>query len=371
MVIPTRDRLDRLEKCLRSLCNQTIGRDRFEVIVTVDGVDKGEGELCRALSSELCVRVMARESAGDGGSGTGGNGPAAARNRAISAAAGSLLLLLNDDVVCAADLVEKHVEAQREASSWSSSAARSSSSRFDGPVMVVGAAPWAVRAPDRRVDRLVRETSLVFFYDKMNSDDPQHDWGFRHAWTLNLSVATSAVREVGGFCEGLQRPVYEDVELAFRLRERFNCPVLYRPGAVVTHEHFYEPIALLEREAVLGHQSWRLAEVSPACALAIFGRDMRSDAAVRTSVQTVCDGVPGGLVGWFAEFSESVDDVGIVDDGKGVASSAAEDFERLLPIRRWCRALGHVSASRGESIDDALGGVRRAFLLENAESAAG
>lgn len=237
--------------------------------------------------------------------------------------------------------------------------------------MVVGAAPWAVRAPDRRVDRLVRETSLVFFYDKMNSDEPQHDWGFRHAWTLNLSVATSAVREVGGFCEGLQRPVYEDVELAYRLRERFNSPVLYRPGAVVTHEHFYEPIALLEREAVLGHQSWRLAEVSPACALAIFGRDMRSDASVQTSVQTVCDGVPGGLVGWFAELSESVDEVGVVDDGKGVVSSAAEDFERLLPIRRWCRALGHVSASRGESIDEAVGGVRRAFLLENAESAAG
>jgi len=346
VVIPTRDRLDRLEKCLRSLSVQTFGRERFEVIVTVDGADGGERSLCRSFENVLRVRVMTSDG---GGGGSGAGGPAAARNRAIAAAGGSLLLLLNDDVVCAVDLIERHVEAQREAVE-----------RVGGPVIVVGSAPWAVRAPDRRVDRLVRETSIVFFYDRMSADDAWKDWGFRHAWTLNLSVAVSAVRGVGGFCEGLQRPVYEDVELGYRLKERFGCPVLYRPLAEVTHEHFYEPIALVEREAVLGHQSLRLAEVSPACAMAIFGRDMRSAEAVDSSAKLVCEGVPGGVVGWFGGLGGCVDDAG--EGGVGAAGDgAAADFERLLPLRRWCRALGHVSASRGERVDDAVGGVRRAL----------
>jgi hypothetical protein len=48
------------------------------------------------------------------------------------------------------------------------------------------------------------------------------DWGWRHAWTLNLSVRTDAVNEVGGFSTALPGAAFEDVELGWRLRERFG-----------------------------------------------------------------------------------------------------------------------------------------------------
>ena len=37
--------------------------------------------------------------------------------------------------------------------------------------MVLGSAPWKVHEPDSLFDRLIRETSMVFFYDQM-TDEP-------------------------------------------------------------------------------------------------------------------------------------------------------------------------------------------------------
>ncbi len=319
VLIPTFARAQGVSRCVRALAGQ-LGPDAgVEVIVGIDGPDRGERQALDRVSGGLDLRISQGEHAG----------PAATRNRIIDLARGETLLLLNDDVVPAPDLLATHRQAQRE----------------NPGAMVLGSAPFAVRQtderPDRLFDRLIRETSMVFFYDRMDDADPDRDWGFRHAWTLNLSVATSLVREVGGFCESLPGAAYEDIELAWRLRERFGSPVLYRPGASVTHEHWYEPDAYLEREASLGRDAWALAIANPACAAELFGRDITDEREIEYSAQYVereragCERLRETFRSW----------------GDMPAAAAPESlvpalYEHHLALKRWHWRRGHLDAAR-------------------------
>jgi hypothetical protein len=309
------------------------------VLIGVDGPDEGEA----ALADELLAGVAHTVLAGDG------RGPAATRNTLIDRAKGETLLFLNDDVVPMWDLVTRHLEAQAEASS---------DSGWEHGAIIVGSAPWRVQPPDRVIDRLVRETSLIFFYDQMTGDrarDPDHDWGFRHAWTLNLSVPADAAREVGGFHDSMQSPVYEDVEFAHRLVQRFGVPVLYRAGAMAEHVHRYEPPALLRREILLGHQGYRLAQVAPECALAVFRYDHLDDAEIgraRAYVSTGTDEAERNIRAWLSVAGRPA--AGL--DGEGVVDAV---FGLYKAGRGYLRRLGWVGAADGKGMDEVAGWLER------------
>jgi hypothetical protein len=135
---------------------------------------------------------------------------------------------------------------------------------------------------DTLFDRLVRATSMIFFYDRMLAspvrDEPWHDWGFRHAWNLNLSLPTQAVRDAGCF-RVLPHPYgYEDIELAWRLRESRAMPVLWRRAARADHDHRMTPQDYLRREERLGEAALGFARAAPACAAEVFGRDIAEPA---------------------------------------------------------------------------------------------
>lgn len=270
MLIPTFGRAAKLGRCLERLARQQTGTLWFEVLVGVDGEDQQEAAdaahemAARTAGSMRCQVCMFTH-----------GGPGATRNRLAERASGRLLLMLNDDVLPEPDLVLRHAQAQAE---WRT--------QRGGAALIVGAAPWVVPSDDTVIDRMVRETSMVFFYDRMDAAgrDRDRDWGFRHAWTLNLSVEKSVFAASGGFCERLDRPMYEDLEWAYRvcggggrgLKPAEAAAVVYRPEAAARHDHRVTASSYLERERTMGRAAWGLAEANPECAAAVFGRDVRS-----------------------------------------------------------------------------------------------
>jgi GT2 family glycosyltransferase len=257
VIIPTHRRPAKLAACLAALASQTLEADRFEVLVGIDGPDP--------------VTDSAARRAWEGAGGGPGlivltcpkAGQAAARNRLLALARGRYLLFLNDDMVPQPGLAAAHLRHQEEQTGRRA------------PALIVGDAPWKRRHPDRLFDRLLRETSMVFFYDVMRRDpDPQRDWGFRHGWMLNLSIPAAPVREVGGLSIFPATYGYEDDDLAFRLSRRFGMPVLYRPDAEAIHDHAMEPGEYLERERRLGGAARGFAHAAPEAAHAMFGRDL-------------------------------------------------------------------------------------------------
>lgn len=329
VIIPTRGRAEKLGRCVERLARQTFGRDRFEVLVGVDGLEPGDdGGVVRSLVSRASDSVRVSAHFFDHA------GPGATRNRLARLARGRLILMLNDDVLPEPDLLDVHVREQ----------ARMAAAGVRG--LVLGAAPWVRPAPqeDTLFDRLIRETSMVFFYDRMVEElsaggvTPDHDWGFRHGWTLNLSVPREVFECAGGFDERLRFACYEDLEFTFRAcgagDERRRAVVRFAPGAVVLHDHRIGPEDYLRREAMMGRAAWEFAAAAPACAGAVFGRDIRSPGEVDYSRRFVERERPGverlreTFTAWAKVPAGSV-------SGPHERAVMRALYEHHLPLKRW------------------------------------
>jgi GT2 family glycosyltransferase len=321
VVIPTYQRPEKLRACLRALVGQTLRE--YEVLVGLDGPDAASERAAREAwrgPGELRVVECPRQ---------GYNG---VRNELLKRARGRLLVSMNDDVAAVPEFLEVHARAQRAS----------------GGAVVSGYSPFARFENETLFDVLARETSMVFFYDQMvgaKAQDEQHDWGFRHCWGLNFSAPLAAVREVGAFtafplCYG-----YDDIEIAWRLRERYGMKVLFRPAARAEHDHRYGPKDVLEREFKLGGTAWRFAGVNPGFCREVFGRDIRSKDEVEYSRAFVER--EGKTVARLEESFLGL--TGIPASAAGGEQSAALVrlvYEQHLLLKRWCWRKGLLDAAR-------------------------
>lgn len=339
VIIPTRARAAKLAACIGALAEQTLGFDRFEVLIGIDGEESGETLAVRNAGHarlQCTIREFPRV------------GLAAVRNGLIEHARGRILLSMNDDVLAEPHMLEAHLTAHDRAGATK-------------VATVVGDSPWRMQAndrPDRLWDRLVRETSLFFFYDQMpgahdaaveGTHDPGRDWGFRHAFGLNVSYPTRAVRAVGGYAVLPVKYGYEDVEIAWRLRERFGSQVAFEPAARGWHEHRYEPRDYLEREYKLGYAAWGFASACPGCARELFGRDVRSSEEVEYSRLYVANERKAAERGneWFMKLGElPADAIG----GPHARAMVQLVYRQHLPMKRWLWRSGLVDAAAGREM---------------------
>jgi GT2 family glycosyltransferase len=268
VIIPTYRRPEKLASCLRSLAAHSIDPDRFEVLVGLDGPDPQSHAAAESAWSSSQARLVVKT--------CDRLGLNAVRNALLSDARGRFLVSLNDDVTPCRTFLETHLREQLAAESRGL------------PAVVSGYSPWKMPADPTLFDRLVAESSMIFFFDTMTPDKvqavgPMHDWGFRHCYGLNFSAPTAMIRETGGFVAFPLAYGYDDIEIAYRLHERFGTPVLYRPEAVAEHDHRYGPVEVLTREFKLGHCAWHFAGRDPAFCRAVFRRDVRSAAELAYS----------------------------------------------------------------------------------------
>ncbi|HBS29409.1 MAG TPA: hypothetical protein DEB06_08160 [Phycisphaerales bacterium] len=265
VIVPTRNRAGALTRLLERLTVQTMAPERFEVIVVHDGPDEASSGAALAFAPRLAVTDLTAPRLG----------VSAARNEALAHARGGIVLLLNDDVLPAPDLLEVHRRAHDE--------------RGDSapPALVLGHSPFVEQpAPSATLfDRLMERTGAVFFYDRMIDArgrvlrPADHDWGYRHAWTLNLSFPARVARLAGGFRPAIANWCYEDVEFAWRASRTLGSPVLFRPGALAPHDHRLSPADYLAREHRLGYSAPGFALAAPDCARELFGREVLTEEA--------------------------------------------------------------------------------------------
>jgi len=327
VIIPTRGRPRKAAACVRALATQTFPADRFEVLVGLDGPDPETEQAVRDAwpigSRHPRLEVITCP---------GPLGPNPVRNRLMKGCRGRTLIALNDDVRPDADLVAVHHAEQRRAA------------ECGRPAVIVGRCPWARPDGDRLFDRLIRETSMVFFYDRMNDADPDHDWGFRHAWSLNLSMPAAAVTDVGGWADVRNEYGHDDIELAWRLNTQASLPVLYRPLAVAVHDHRISPREYLRREYRLGRSAWRYAQRNPGFARDLFGRDITSADEIAYCRQFVRR-ERGSALRVLASFERLAGLDADVVDGPHAAALLGAIYEQHLPLKRWMWRKGLLAAA--------------------------
>ena len=187
VVIPTHDRQASLRRVLDALDIQTVGPDRFEVIVVCDGCTDGTAEMCRGLNLRVPIRVLEQ----------GRQGPAGARNRGLKEAAGELILFLDDDVVPSPELIVRHLEAHAD----------------HRRLVVIGP---LLAPPDFTLDPWTRWEAHMLAEQYRSMTAGRWEPSPRQFYTGNASVRREHLLAVGGFDPEFQRA--EDVELAYRLQ---------------------------------------------------------------------------------------------------------------------------------------------------------
>ncbi|MDX2114050.1 MAG: glycosyltransferase [Planctomycetota bacterium] len=332
IILPTRDRNAQLSTCLEMLASQDYPLGELGVAVVLDGPDAASAETVRRFAGHLPVRVLEAPRLGI----------AHAKNVAIASSRARLLLLINDDVLPARGFVAAHVAAHAERAE---------------PAAIVGWSPFVVPegGAARAFDVLVRDTSLIFFYDRMIDERGRalrprdHDWGPRHAWNLNLSLPRSEARAVGGFRPAIANCCYEDVEFAWRLRERRGMPVLFRPEALAPHDHRYSASAYLERELRLGYSAHGFASAAPGCAREVLGRDVLSAGAAAEARAFLEE--HAGMEAELREWLRGLERVPASEfDGAEGRERLQMAFDRHLPLKRATFRRGLLRALEGAAV---------------------
>lgn len=197
VVIATYNRAPILEKCLRSLFEQTF--DDYEILVIDDGsTDETPRLLARMGESSQKLRWVRIEN----------SGRSVARNLGIEEARGDYILFLDSDVVVTPRFLEIHMEAHRAFIA----------SHPGGQAFCQG---LSLNVHD--FDHLERKPNLF-------------DFSAAFFATNNVSIRRDFLQKVGGFDPEFVEYGWEDLELGLRLRAA-GCRILRSRKAVGFHWH--------------------------------------------------------------------------------------------------------------------------------------
>lgn len=346
VVIPTYGRAAKLAQCMRALAAQDLDQSRYEILIGLDGPDQQSALMAADVwtdERQESLRIIECPRSGAN----------ATRNCLLGLARGTYAVFVNDDVIPGPDFLKTHLGEQEAIAQSGTPAAR------HGGALLCGSAPWRIFDNDTLFDRIVRDTSMIFFYDQMyepkqpGEDEaappvprfpPDHDWGFRHWWTLNASAPIEIIREIGGFLKVPLGYGYDDIELAYRIQERFNIPVLFRPAARAVHDHRYLPAEVLDREHRLGQSAWHYANLNPPFAQQVFGRDIRTKDELAYSREFVSReaGLMARLEPVFLHNPEIPASAAAGPHGADIVTLA---FQQHLALKRWYWRKGLLAAA--------------------------
>ncbi len=247
ILIPTRNRAERLAETLRSLGRQE-GIGKAEIIVIDDGSTDSTTDQLRTLTD--CIPAQLRLLA------QSHRGPAAARNLGIRESRGHLVIFTGDDIEPLDGWMTAHFTAHQ--------------SQPVETVAILGKTfPPQRHSPFMRF--LTQECSSQFDYAALDRGQVPD---YRFFYTSNLSVKRSMLaREAGPFDERFDLAAWEDIDLGYRLA-RQGLKIVYEPAAGAVHHHLYTLPDFLRRQESSGRMAFRFLGKHPELERDVFPPDV-------------------------------------------------------------------------------------------------
>ena len=212
IVIPTRNRLDCLERCLARLAEQQT-RESAEIIVVDDGSD-GADEIADLVARVPGARLVRQEKLG----------PAAARNAGVRAARGWIICFTDDDCEPHPDWAQTLADAIRRGADVAAGATTN------------GNGNWSARALHLQVEHFARQSGVPF------------------AASNNIAAPSRVLRHVP--FDSSYPGAAEDRDWCSRL-SRGGYRIEYEPAARLVHHQSLTLAGYLQKQARYGSGSWR------------------------------------------------------------------------------------------------------------------
>ena len=203
VVIPTYNRPRNLEACLASLARQSLGGERFEVVVVDDGGHTDTASVIGPFRDDLQLQLLRQDNAG----------PASARNTGIARARGRFIALTDDDCEAGEHWLESLLAALEA-----------------DPAALVGG-----DTRNRLGENIFSQASQALVDYLFAYFETQHPELFFFT-TNNLAVSREAFLEAGGFDRTFPMASAEDREFCDRWIHQ-GRRMLHLPGALVFHSH--------------------------------------------------------------------------------------------------------------------------------------
>ncbi len=191
VVVPTHNQADLLRESLRSLVEQTLPKDTYEIVVVDDGSTDHTGAVLREFGPPVNTARLQTN-----------RGRSAARNEGIRRASGELISFVDSDIIVRQDFLAWHLQTYR---------AHGPGVLSRGPVILVPDVPAA------RQRSMPRVTASPAYLD-----------------TANAVVERSALLQAGLFDEQFPGYGWEDFDLGMRLR-RLGIRRVFCRQAVAFH----------------------------------------------------------------------------------------------------------------------------------------
>lgn len=227
VIVPTRDRPRRLERCLASLAALRPPPGGYEVLVVDDGSRRSPAALVEALPPQLDARLLRQDR----------GGPARARNRGVAEARGEVLAFTDDD--CTAD------------PGWLQAFAAGSATGGDG-----GFGGRTIN----RIDSNLYATASQLLIDHLFGYYNQVPGRVPIFLSNNLALPRETFERLGGFDESFRRAGGEDRELCDRWT-REGHGLSYAPDAVIHHHHDLTLTGYLRQQFNYGRGARRYHEI--------------------------------------------------------------------------------------------------------------
>ena len=237
VIIPTFNRKEALDKCLKALACQDIAGE-YEVIVIDDGSTDGTAELMQATRNNYPLSLQYYRQSH--------RGPAAARNYGIRKASGEILLFIGDDIIAGSPaFLHEHL-------SWHLD-------RYKEPEMaVLGYTTWSPELEISPYMQWLETGGAQFSYSSIGSGTFTD---FRRFYTSNISLKRMFLGE-DLFDEHFPYAAYEDNELGYRLARR-GLRIVHNRQALAYHYHPIKLVNYCKRAFLTGKSAVILSGIHP------------------------------------------------------------------------------------------------------------
>jgi glycosyltransferase involved in cell wall biosynthesis len=225
VVTPTHNKVELLERTLRSLDHQDLPWSDYEVVVVDDGSTDATPEFLRQYRPNHGWKTVRQEQ---------NRGRAASRNRGLVLAQGELIVFLDDDMDLATGFLRAHRDFHE---------AHPHSAGVGNVIM----------HPDLHVAPIDRYMSTRGA-QKIQDRGPL-PW--KYFSTNNASVRRDDLLAIGGFDERFVYYGFEDLELAWRLEKERRIKFGYVAGARSLHIHAHSLDDVLAKKTLCGRSSLR------------------------------------------------------------------------------------------------------------------
>ena len=222
IIIPSRNRMEPLRRCLASLARLEAPADGFEVIVADDGSEPPYAPAVGEFQGALRLRLIRCD----------GQGPGQARNAAAAVASGRFLAFTDDDcepqpdwLTCLGSLLRRQPDAL--------------------------AGGRTVNELTENLCSTASQVLISYLYDYY--DDGNHETRF--FTSCNFALSAGLYREIGGFDARFRLAGGEDRDFCDRWAKS-GKPLVYIRDAVVRHSHRLSLPGFLRQHFTYGRGAW-------------------------------------------------------------------------------------------------------------------